>query len=141
MKKRLIIFIVVILMVFSVYAQIKPAKYFVTRAIAKIKMITPQEAKSMMDKGGVFVIDVRTEKEYKRGTIPGALHIPRGLLEFKVYKVITDPNQKIIVFCKSGGRGSLATLRLKEMGYKNVYNIKGGFKAWKKAGLPTAAGK
>ncbi len=141
MKKRLIIFSIVILMVFSVYAQIKPARYFVERAIAKINMITPQEAKAMMDKGGVIVIDVRTEKEYKRGTIPGAMHIPRGLLEFKVYKVITDPNQKIIIFCKSGGRGALATLRLKEMGYKNVYNIKGGFKGWKKAGLPVGRGK
>ena len=141
MKKRLIIFSIVLLLVFSANAQIKPAKYFVAKAIAKIKMITPQEAKAMLDKGGVILIDVRTEKEYKRGTIPGAMHIPRGLLEFKVYKVITDPNQKIIIFCKSGGRGALATLRLKEMGYKFVYNIKGGFMGWKKAGLPVGKGK
>jgi len=69
------------------------------------------------------------------------MHISRGLLEFKIYKVITNPDQKIIVFCKSGGRGALATLRLKEMGYKNVYNIKGGFMGWKKAGLPVGKGK
>ncbi len=141
MKKRLIIFLIAILMVFSAYAQIKPAKYFIKSAIAKIKMITPHEAQAIMDKGEIIIIDVRTEKEFRRGTIPGAMHIPRGLLEFKVHKVITDPNQKIIVFCKTGGRGALATLRLKEMGYKYVYNIKGGFNVWKKAGLPVGRGK
>ena len=141
MKKRLIIFSIILLFVFSANAQIKSAKYFVTKAIAKIKMITPQQAKAMLDKGGVILVDVRTEKEYKRGTIPGAMHIPRGLLEFKLYKVVTDPNQKIIIFCKSGGRGALATLRAMEMGYKFVYNIKGGFSGWKKAGFKVGRGK
>ncbi len=136
MRKKILIAILSLLLVAGLYAQIKNANYFIEKALKVIKQVTPQEAKAMIDKGGVIVIDVRTTREYKKGTIPGALHISRGLLELKVTKAITDPNQKIIVFCAKGGRGALATKTLMEMGYKNVYNLKGGIKAWKAAGFP-----
>ncbi len=136
MRKKVLITVLSLLLVVGAYAQIKKANYFVEKALKVIKQVTPKQAKEMIDKGGVIVLDVRTTREYKKGTIPGALHISRGLLEFKVTKAITDPNQKIIVFCAKGGRGALATKTLMEMGYKNVYNLKGGIKAWKAAGYP-----
>jgi len=65
-----------------------------------------------------------------------AVNIPRGLMEFKVEKKITDKNSKIVVYCKVGGRGCLSACTLCRMGYKNVVNIAGGWQAWEKAGYP-----
>ena len=83
-----------------------------------------------------LLIDVRTLEEFKAGAIPGAMHLDRGKLEFLVEGKIADKGTPILVFCQSGGRGTLATMTLKKMGYFNVKNIKGGFLAWKKAGYP-----
>ena len=67
------------------------------------------------------------------GHVPGAMDIPRGLLEFKVGKKVPDKNAKIIVYCKKGGRGCLGMCTLCQMGYKNSKNMAGGWKAWEKA--------
>ncbi len=136
MKKKLLIGVLALFLTFTLFSQIKDASYFVKKAATIIKQVTPEKAKEMIDKGGIIIIDVRTTREYRKGTIPGALHIPRGLLEFKITKAVKDPNQKILIFCAKGGRGALATKTLMDMGYKNVYNLKGGIKAWKAAGYP-----
>jgi rhodanese-related sulfurtransferase len=68
--------------------------------------------------------------------IPGSIHLQRGLLEFKVDKKLPDKNATVIVYCKTGGRSSLATYTLVRMGYENVKNMDGGWKAWAKAGYP-----
>ncbi|MBT4266019.1 MAG: hypothetical protein HN580_23085 [Deltaproteobacteria bacterium] len=64
------------------------------------------------------------------------LLVPRGKVEWGVPGKVKDPNTIIYVYCKAGARGVFATLRLLEMGYKNVINVTGGFKAWAKAGFP-----
>jgi len=116
--------------------KVKTAKDFLSEAKANIKEITPKEAKALFDKGGVIFLDVRTYKEVKKGKIPGAKHLQRGLIEFKIKNVLPDKNAKVVVYCKSGGRSALATYTLKQMGYTNVMSLKGGFKAWLKAGYP-----
>lgn len=70
------------------------------------------------------------------GHVPGARHIPRGLLEFKIDKKIPDRTADIILYCKMGGRGCLAACTLCRMGYKNAKNMDGGWMAWEKAGYP-----
>ncbi|RLA79041.1 MAG: rhodanese-like domain-containing protein [Deltaproteobacteria bacterium] len=113
------------------------AKDFVAEAKAKIKEISVAEAKAKIESGApLVVLDVREPKEYKKGHLPKAVNLPRGLLEFKVNKVIPNKDAYVIVYCKSGGRSALATLTLKRMGYKNAVSMAGGWKAWVKAGYP-----
>jgi rhodanese-related sulfurtransferase len=112
------------------------AKDLVEKAKKNITMISLEDAKALFDKGGVIFLDCREPKEYKSGHIPGAINIPRGLLEFQVEGKISDKNANIVMYCKSGGRGCLACESIGEMGYKNVKNMEGGWKAWSKAGYP-----
>ncbi len=110
----------------------KTAKDFVKAAKKHIKEISPAHAYKLLGKKGVIFLDVREPSEYNAGHIDGAINLPRGLLEFKISKKIPNKNATIVVYCKTGGRGALATYTLKQMGYKNVYNLKGGWLGWKK---------
>lgn len=114
----------------------KTAKELVAEARKDICEISVSEAKERLDKGGHLFLDCREPKEFKMGHIPGAMNIPRGLLEFKIDKKVPDRNAKILVYCKSGGRGCLSVCALCRMGYKNVANMAGGWMAWEKAGYP-----
>ena len=114
----------------------KTAKDFIKQAKKSITEISVVDAKAAIDTGKVTVVDVRTAKEFKKGHIPKAVNIPRGLLEFKVTKKISNKNAAIICYCKSGGRSCLSTCTLVEMGYTNVKSMAGGWKAWLKAGYP-----
>jgi rhodanese-related sulfurtransferase len=111
-------------------------KDFVAEANAKIVSISVDEAKAMLDKGGIIFLDCREPKEYESGHIPGAINIPRGLIEFQISDKIPDKNAEIVVYCKSGGRSSLSTFSLVKMCYKNVKSMAGGWQAWTKAGFP-----
>ena len=112
------------------------AKDLVSEAKKEICEVSVSEAKDLLDNGGNIFLDCRTSKEFKMGHVPGAINIPRGLLEFKIDKQIPDKATSIIMYCKSGGRGCLATCTLCKMGYKNVKNMDGGWVAWEKAGYP-----
>jgi rhodanese-related sulfurtransferase len=139
MVKRsfLILFAVVIAISFAT-ASIADmtAKDFVKDAKARIKEISVEQAKAELTAGKAVFLDVRTEKEFKKGHIPKAVFLQRGLLEFKVEGKLPDKNAKVIVYCKTGGRASLAADTLQKMGYKNVVSIAGGWAAWSKAGYP-----
>lgn len=112
------------------------AQDIVSEAKKEICEVSVSEAKALFDKGGYIFLDCREDKEFKMGHVPGAMNIPRGLLEFKVDKQIPDKNANIIMYCKTGGRGCLSTCTLCRMGYKNVKNMDGGWQAWEKAGYP-----
>ncbi len=138
-KRKLLVFAIVsvlILVAQVTIAQDKTGKDMVTEAKKIICEVSVSEAKALLDKGGDIFLDCRTSKEFKMGHIPGAMNIPRGLLEFKIAGKIPDKNANIIMYCKSGGRGCLATCTLCRMGYKNTKNLDGGWKAWDKAGYP-----
>ena len=81
------------------------------------------------------VIDVREQDEVEQGMIPGAIHIPRGYLEQRVEQQVPEYDVPVVVHCASGIRSAFATETLQQMGYTNVVNLKGGFGAWKEAGL------
>ena len=112
------------------------AKDLVEQAKKNVTMISLEDAKALFDKGGVIFLDCREPKEFKSGHIPGAINIPRGLLEFQIEGKIADKNANIVMYCKSGGRGCLACESIGNMGYKNVKNMEGGWMAWSKAGYP-----
>ena len=71
----------------------------------------------------MVLLDVRTETEFQIGHLPQAINISRGLLEFRIGETIKDLNTPIVVYCRAGGRGALATQTLMEMGYTNVHVI------------------
>ena len=126
---------------------IKSSKELVDVANQSIKIMSAEQVKDAYEKKEVTLIDVRDIRElWKEGTIKDAIHIPRGMLEFWMdpqspyyqEKKIGDV-KNIVLFCALGFRSALATKSLKEMGFENVANAKGGFDSLKKIGLPVIA--
>src|SRR5438876_11222497 len=109
----------------------------VAEAKKNITEISPHDAAAKLEHGEAVIVDVRDKDEWDEGHIPGAIHLSRGTLELDIEQKVPDTNALIICHCGGGGRGALATESLQKMGYKNVRNLAGGFKAWKAAGLPT----
>ena len=109
---------------------------FVKEAKKNVCEVTVAEAKEILDKGDHLFLDCREPREYKMGHIPGAMNLPRGLLEFKIVKKVPNKQEQMVVYCKSGGRACLSACTLCRMGYKNVKNMAGGWAAWGKAGYP-----
>ena len=92
-----------------------------------IKQVTPRGLDQMK---GFTLLDTRTDKEYKQGHIPGAVHIPMSDIGTRAKKLRKD--KEIVVYCQHGNRGIWAIKRLMGMGFTNLYNLKGGYNAWKR---------
>lgn len=109
----------------------KSAIDLVQTAKANITEVTVSQANKLL-KAGSIPLDVREPAEYETAHIPNARHIARGLLEFKIadHPDFQDKASSIVVYCKTGGRGALATETLQQMGFTNVQSILGGFDAW-----------
>ena len=120
----------------------KSAMDLVKEARRSAENLSPFQAKTELLQDDVVLIDIREAEELKQGQIPGAIHAPRGMLEFYAdpslpyHKPEFDKDGRIILYCASGGRSVLAVQTLTTMGYKNVAHIDGGLKAWKEAELP-----
>lgn len=82
------------------------------------------------------IIDVRESDEFAQGAVPGARHIPRGLLEGSIAAAAPDPAATVYLYCAGGARSALAAATLQTMGYTDVRSVDGGFGAWKDAGHP-----
>jgi adenylyltransferase/sulfurtransferase len=93
----------------------------------------------MLQDPQAVVVDVRESEEWRQGHLAQAVSIPRGFLELRVEEKIPDRRRPVIVHCAMGLRSLLAGRALREMGYENVYNMAGGFNAWKNNGLPWVA--
>ena len=92
--------------------------------------ITAEEAKEIMDsEEGYIILDVRTREEYDEGHIPGAILIPNTEIEAKAEDVLTDKDQLILVYCRSGRRSKIAAEALAELGYTNIKEF-GGIIDW-----------
>ncbi len=93
--------------------------------------------------GAALLLDVREADEVARGRIPGTTHLPRGLLEFGIWRLLghpnpVDTNRPILVHCANGNRATLAAKQLQDVGFTNVTAVVMAFDAWQRAGLPTA---
>jgi len=115
-------------------------KEMMEAANAVVPKITPTKAREMIAKGNTLMVDVRDASEVeKSGKAAGAVHVSRGMLEFRAdpESPAHDKNftrdKKVILYCGSGGRAALAGKLLKDMGYGEVYNA-GGFKDWAESG-------
>ncbi|MCW5773178.1 MAG: rhodanese-like domain-containing protein [Rhodospirillaceae bacterium] len=115
-------------------------KEMMAAANAAVPRITADETEALLKSGKAVVVDVRDGGEVQAsGKVPGALHVSRGMLEFKAdpdmpsHDKAFDKSKTIILYCASGGRSALAGKVLKDMGYPDVRNL-GGFKDWAEAG-------
>ncbi len=100
----------------------------------QIREIKGEEAHQELGKS--TFLDVREADEYEQGTIPNAVHLPRGFLELNVEGVIPDKSTPIVVYCAGGVRSAFAAKTLSEMGYSKVSSLAGGFNRWKDDNLP-----
>ena len=114
-------------------------------AMEKIETVPLKQAQELLQDPNVVFVDIRDIRELEReGMIPGALHAPRGMLEFWVdpdspyYKPIFGEDKRFILYCASAWRSALATKTLQDMGLPHVCHLGGGFSAWKQESLPVA---
>ncbi len=120
----------------------KTVQAMLAEADAVVPRISPDEAKGLVGRSDVLFLDVREPAEVATlGKVPGALAVPRGLVEFRADRSLPahdaafDRAKTVIAYCASGGRSALVGKTLKDMGYADVRNL-GGFKGWVDAGGP-----
>jgi rhodanese-related sulfurtransferase len=120
---------------------VKRAAELVAEANAAVATLEVEQAKGLVGKDDVLFVDVREGGELAvQGKIPGAIHAPRGMLEFYAdpstpyHKPELASGKRLVVYCASGGRAALAAKTLKDMGIANVANLLGGFTAWQQQG-------
>lgn len=121
-------------------------KTLLEEANAKIRTIPAEEAIPMLEREDTVFVDLRDPRELEReGRIPGAVHCPRGMLEFWIdpespyHKPVFAQDKTFVFFCAAGWRSALSTATAQDMGLKPVAHIEGGFTAWRDAGGPVDA--
>ncbi|HWJ32388.1 MAG: rhodanese-like domain-containing protein [Gemmatimonadaceae bacterium] len=114
----------------------------VEQARVQVRGLTPGELRDAQ-RAGAVVVDLREAEEIvQSGIIPGALHVPRGVLEFAadpdspVHRAPLDPTRPVVLYCAVGGRSALAALTLQAMGYGSVAHLAGGVEGWLVDGHP-----
>lgn len=122
--------------------QVKPVAELVKAAKASIENLDAAAVEKEIARGAVLV-DLREPAERRKsGAIPGAIHAPRGMLEFHAdpatpYHIpALAPSKRIVLYCASGGRSALGVQALRSLGFQNVAHLDGGFKGWAEAGKP-----
>jgi rhodanese-related sulfurtransferase len=120
---------------------VKRAAEMVAEANAEVGTLTVEEGMKLIGRDDVVFVDVREGPELAaQGRIPGAVHAPRGHLEFYAdpsaphHKQELSSGKRLVLYCGSGGRSALAAKTLKDMGIGKVANMLGGFSAWQRSG-------
>jgi len=121
----------------------KTAAELVAEAKQHVENLGVEQVAAELEQEETLLVDLRESGERAaQGAIPGAVHAPRGMLEFwadpssSYHRAEFDPNRRIVLHCAGGGRSALAADTLQQMGYANVAHLDGGFTAWKDAGRP-----
>ena len=122
----------------------KGFRALVDEAMAQVTTYTPAQVQARLHDADVQIVDIRDIRELAEGTVVGAFHAPRGMLEFWVdpdspyhKPLFANESKEYILFCGAGWRSALAAKALQDMGMANVAHIDGGYAAWVKAGGPT----
>ena len=122
----------------------KGYRQLVDEAMALVKTYSVEQTLARLSDPKVQVVDIRDIRELSEGTLPGAFHAPRGMLEFWVdpaspyhKPLFADPSREFILFCGAGWRSALAAHALQDMGMTNVAHIDGGYTEWVRQGAPT----
>jgi hydroxyacylglutathione hydrolase len=103
-----------------------------------VRQITSPELAQRMNAGSVAVIDVRGAAEWEAGHLPGVLNIPVGYLTERLREIPRD--RPVVVHCRTGARSAIAASLLEAVGFKDVFNLAGGYVAWQASGNPTVTG-
>jgi len=124
----------------------KTASALVAEAKSRIENLSPARVAEEIGSGDVLLVDLREpEERVQNGVIRGAVHAPRGMLEFYAdpsspyHRPEFEPSRRTILHCASGGRSALACDTLAILGYQRVAHLDGGLTAWKEQGLPVEA--
>lgn len=119
----------------------KTADQLVREASAEIETVSIETAKGLLDDSNVAFLDIRDIRElWREGKIPGAIHTPRGMLEFwadptsEYHREVFASGKKLILYCAAAARSALATKALQDMGQENIAHLEGGFGGWREAG-------
>ena len=122
----------------------KGFKQLVDEAMAEVKTYSVSQVQARLGQPDLQILDIRDVRELNDGTIAGAYHAPRCMLEFWVdpespyfKKIFADETKEFVLFCGAGWRSALAAKTLQDMGMTNVAHIEGGYGDWVKAGAPT----
>lgn len=122
----------------------KGFRALVDEAMAQIKTYSVDQVRARLDDPKVQLVDIRDVRELTSGTVVGAFHAPRGMLEFWVdpespyhKSVFAEESREFILFCSAGWRSALAVQTLQQMGMRNVAHLGGGYTEWLKQGGPT----
>jgi rhodanese-related sulfurtransferase len=123
----------------------KSAKDLVSEANRHVETLSGEEAAKLVGQPDIVFVDLREGEELqKTGKVKGAVHVPRGFLEFQAdpisptHKPELGSGKRLVLYCASGGRSALGAKALKDMGIENVAHVAGGFGALQQAGAPTA---
>jgi rhodanese-related sulfurtransferase len=112
----------------------KTATDLIAEAKSRIAELTPGDVQERRARGDAFVLlDVREPNEWALGHIPGAMHIPRGVMESAI-ETRVPREQEVVIYCASGNRSALAADVLQQMGYEKVSSMSGGIRGWSDAG-------
>ena len=111
-----------------------------------IQRMDPEAAWDACGSGAALIVDIRSIDERRRdGIVPGSLHLPRTVLEWRVdpesgwsNRHVADTERRLILLCAHGCSSSLAAATLVDLGYRDAGDVEGGFEAWLASGLPTA---
>ncbi len=109
----------------------------VNDARIRVKEVTVEHVKAMLDRGEQFVlIDVREESEFAKDHLPGAIHLGKGIIERDIEQRVLDTAAPLVLYCGGGFRSALAADNLQKMGYTNVISMDGGVRDWRGRGYP-----
>jgi len=109
----------------------------VNDAKTRIREVTVEETQAHMQSNSeVRLIDVREDNEWEAGRAAGSIHLGKGIIERDIEATVPDKNAEVILYCGGGFRSALAADTLQQMGYRNVFSMAGGWKAWKDSGAP-----
>ena len=108
--------------------------------------VSPRQALEWLNQGEAVLIDVREPAEYAQGHLPGAINLPRGVLEFQIHahpamacttsEALAVADRELVLYCRTGGRSALAADSLQALGFTRVRSLAGGLTAWRNAGHP-----
>jgi rhodanese-related sulfurtransferase len=113
----------------------------VNEARARVKEVTVDDVKAMLDRGEKFLlVDVREESEFAKDHLPGAIHLGKGVIERDIEQRVPDAGAKLVLYCGGGYRSALAADNLQKMGYTNVLSMDGGVRDWRQKQYPLTTG-
>jgi rhodanese-related sulfurtransferase len=108
----------------------------VRHRLSPVKDVGTLEATRLINSSNAVLVDLRETQEYEGGRLPKAVHIPLSQLESRTGELAKLKDRPVVAYCMTGNRSMAAAKVLERAGFKDVYQLRGGFRAWKDAGLP-----